>query len=149
MAEMALDPRSTMNAVSAGAGSPPEDPPALLSQPLGSAEPLAPVRQMDELERLHRAWAALTAPAPIPRSNVSDRIRAVMAGEPVATAERQDRSLIGQLIQAVDTLGARCDQLTDRLERLETLLEETVSALGADLVAVRAALTRPDPGAGD
>jgi hypothetical protein len=104
---------------------------------------------MDELERLHRAWAALTAPAPIPRSNVSDRIRAVMASEPVATAERQDRSLIGQLIQAVDTLGARCDQLTDRLEHLETLLEETVSALGADLVAVRAALTRPDPGAGD
>jgi hypothetical protein len=72
-----------------------------------------------------------------------------MAGEPVATAERQDRSLIGQLIQAVDTLGVRCDQLTDRLERLETLLEETVGALGADLVAVRAALPRPEQGVGD
>ncbi len=147
MAEMALDPRTIMNAVSAG--NPPEDPPALLSQPLGSAEPLPPVRQTNELQRLHRAWAELTAPPTISRGNVSGRIRAVMAGEPVASAEREDRNLIGQLIQAVDTLGVRCDQLTDRLERLETLLEETVSALGADLVAVRAALRRPDQGVGD
>ena len=65
-----------------------------------------------------------------------------MASEPAATAQQQDRVLIGQLIQAADTLGARCDQLADRLERLEDLLEETVTALGGDLIAMRAALQR-------
>ena len=63
-----------------------------------------------------------------------------MASESVATAERQDRTLIGQLIQAVDTVGARCDELANRVERLEALLDEAVSALGADLIAVRVAL---------
>jgi hypothetical protein len=48
----------------------------------------------------------------------------------------------------VDTLGARCDELAVRVERIETLLEEVVTALGADLVAVRIALERRDPSPG-
>jgi hypothetical protein len=145
---MALDPRSIMNDVVGKAANPPEEPPALLSQPLGWDEHLPPVRQADELERLHRTWAGLATPPPISRRDLMGRIRAVMASEPVATAERQDRTLIGQLIQAVDTLGARCDELAGRVERLETLLDETVSSFGADVVAVRAALQRLEQGVG-
>ena len=148
MAEMALNPRSLMSDGAAGAGDPLEDAPTLLSQPLGPGEHLPPVRAADELERLHRAWAGLATPPPTSRRELTGRLRAALANEPVASAERQDRALIGQLIQAVDTLGARCDELADRVARLETLLEETVTALGADLVAVRAALQRPDQGVG-
>jgi hypothetical protein len=62
-------------------------------------------------------------------------------------AQRRDRALVGSVIQAVDAVARRCDELADRVVELEAVVSEVVDVLGAELTRLRAMLVAAqDPG---
>jgi hypothetical protein len=71
------------------------------------------------------------------RTRVESAVSAV-----TGPAQRQDRAILATIIQAVDAVARRCDELAGRVAELEAVIGEVVDVLGADLVRVRAELAR-------
>jgi hypothetical protein len=173
---MALDPRDIVNdiqrrslgaagsTVDAGAGGTDTtdgEAPLLLSRPVPSRPPLAPLRDEPTVAAMHEAWARARdvdqdsgqQPRSL-RTRVESAVSAV-----TGPAQRQDRAVLANVIQAVDAVARRCDELVGRVAELEAVIGEVVDVLGADLVQVRAELARrsaasgvgenKDPRAGD
>ena len=143
---MTVDPQEVVDGVARRAHDlAATEPPALLRRPIEPPPPLPPVRQSDEVQALHRGWEALaagTAGAARP-SGVGGKVRsrvASVAADLGLAGPQPDRALLGDLIRAVDAVAARADQLADRLAAVEAVLPELVTALGEDLVRLRAAL---------
>ncbi|HVX21091.1 MAG TPA: hypothetical protein VHB02_07075 [Acidimicrobiales bacterium] len=90
------------------------------------------------------AWAQLHAAAPpTTAGSLPQKFRTkarAIATDLVGHDQRDDRALIESLIHAVDTLALRCDELANRLARLDDAVGEVVDVLGADLVRLRAAV---------
>jgi len=139
---MARDPRAIVDQVRAQAHQiGPPDPPALLDHAVGSAPPLGSIRQTPEITEMHDAWLRIHGPD----SSASGIRRRTMhrLGAASSDAEHAARELTGDLIRAVDVLAQRCDDLAARLSSLEELVEEVITVMAADLVAIRAALSTP------
>lgn len=136
---MALDPRDTVN-----------DAPTLLSRPVPSQHPLAPLRDELAVAAMHEAWAQAHDPDHATgadrvgeglRGSLRTRVESAMSAV-TGPGERRDRAVVASVIQAVDAVARRCDELTGRVAELEAVIGEVVDVLGADLVRVRAELAR-------
>jgi hypothetical protein len=116
--------------------------PQLLSHPLDPARRVEPIKANPDLQTLHRRWAAGSTPRP--GSGLVGRLRRRAGAVALAAlnAPEDDHALIGNLISTADALAVRCDELAAQLNVLETTLAEVVTALGSDLVEIRAALAR-------
>jgi len=159
---MALDPRDIVNDVrrealrsdsgttnvdSASGG---DDAPALLPRPVPSRSPLSPLRDEPTVAAMHEAWArARDADQDSGQQPRSLRTRVESAVSAVTgPAQRQDRAILANVIQAIDAVARRCDELAGRVAELEAVIGEVVDVLGADLVRVRAELARRSAASG-
>jgi hypothetical protein len=120
--------------------SPDEVPPATYSRPTDPPPALTPVRASSPQVELHQAWqqSASTTPGATPSATLGHQARRLVN----RGLGRTDRELIAQLIRAVDTVAARCDELSDRLASQQVLLDEVATALTEEVTAIRAKLAR-------
>ena len=51
-----------------------------------------------------------------------------------------DQVIIADLIRAVDAVAARCDELSDRLQHQQIVLDDAVTIFGEELTRIRAEL---------
>lgn len=158
---MALEPHETVEAVRRQAHRPaPADPPRLLQHPPGVGPAFEPIREAEPLAAAHRHWrdASLgtdhpTAHPPSTGTGVQrladeakhlvKRRLSAAVGDELARIEQIDRALIGDLVQVVDLIAARLDELGRRLLSLESLVEEVVMVTSEELTALRASITPP------
>jgi hypothetical protein len=49
-----------------------------------------------------------------------------------------DREIVADLIRAIDALALRCDELTDRLEHQNIVLDDAVTIFGEEMTRLRA-----------
>lgn len=118
-------------------------PPRLLEHSADPPTPLEPVQELPPIADLHGHWAdvhALRAPQPTV-AGVAAKVRArvaTVAGGAARGDQRDDRALIGDLIQAVDALATRSDELARRLDQLQSVVDELIGAVGEELVQLRA-----------
>jgi hypothetical protein len=128
---MASDPRGH---VSAG------DAPRVLTQAPHGGPPLSPVRASDEVRALHTEWSRAHGPAPSRGPGWQGRLRTLARRIARRSPQGQefDHALIGRLINAVDTLAARCDELAARLSTLDEVLGEFVTVTSEDLTRIAA-----------
>lgn len=152
MAPVAIDPHRVVNDVSRSAHDiDPDAPPVLLGRPTEPGPELPAMHEVEALQKLHQQWQDAHRPPAQPSGAVqSARQRAGTLARNVSslsTRERpqEDRALIGRLIQVVDLLASRCDELADRLHRLESALDEVSSASAEELTRIRAALAGRQP----
>lgn len=143
---MALDPRDIVTDLSKRAHRPDDEPPTMLSRPVPVDRPPTSVRQDPAVTAMHEAWAQVHAPGGAAGTGSggkrSLRARAdAVAGALLSNVSQHDRALVGSVIQAVDAVARRCDELGDRVHELEQLLGEVVEVLGADLTRIRAHLS--------
>lgn len=144
---------------SARAGTTDLAPPRLLARPADPPPPPPPLARSEQVSQLHRRWAQLHGappgggpPAPehgepekgAPRvpGGVRAKVRAKVATA-AAGVQQADRAMTGDLIQAVDTLARRIDELTTRLTDLEALVQDVVDTVSEDLVRLQVALATP------
>jgi hypothetical protein len=143
-------------------------PPVMFHHTLGAHEPLEPLRPGPEIQDLHAGWVALhAAHQPVPPAQAEEagaptpqgarqRIRANAVARARALATRlvvtepapqppPERALIGALIRATDALAARCDEISERLQTLESSLTEAIEVFSEELTFLRAALARSEP----
>jgi uncharacterized protein YPO0396 len=139
---MANDPRGH---VSTG------DAPRLLIHTPHGGPPLPPMRASDEVRALHVQWARAHGAAASHGARWRGRLWALtrriarrIVRRP-AQGQEGDHELIGRLINAVDSLAARCDELTARLSTLDDALAEFVTVTSEDLTRIAA---RHAPGTG-
>ncbi len=147
MAEVALEPRVLVDDVTSRSHDPASlDAPQPLSRPTDPPAPFAPLREDDDVSGVHAAWARVhEAEGREPPRGLAARV-----GAASASAQRDDRGLIGDLIRANDAVARRCDELAGRVADLEALVAEIVTVVSEDLTHVRALLaTPPRGGAGD
>lgn len=125
-----------------------------------------PIGQSEAVARLHRRWAQLngapvtstgvgaaappdagTGPSPLGASaggaripgGVRAKVRAKVATA-AAGVQQADRAIAGDLVQAVDALAGRIDDLFVRVAELESLVQDVVDVMSEDLSRLRAAL---------
>jgi len=82
----------------------------------------------------------VTPPARDPADTGFERRLRRLAKAALGHLQRSDRLMMGELVDAVEAIGNRVDELSDCLATLEALVEEVVQVLGEDLVQVRAIL---------
>ncbi|MGH9088374.1 MAG: hypothetical protein ACRDYZ_09725 [Acidimicrobiales bacterium] len=148
---MTLDPQQLVNDVSRRSHDrAAEVPPVVLEKSADAPPSLAPVREAPQVATMHDRWArvhdgaaGLGASAGAAGAGVRAKVRArvvTAAAEATRTSQQDDRTLIGDLIRAVDALAIRSDELSERLGHLQSVVEGVIAALGADVVQLRAAL---------
>lgn|GEM_PF-4008723 len=132
-------------------------PPDVLAEPAAPNPLPPPIHEADEVTTLHTNWARLAAgggeeppQAQVAgggrvRAKVRARVAAATAAN-AATAQSQDRGLVGDLIRAVDAIAQRVDDLGARLNRLERLVQVVFDTLSEDLVRVLVAVDRSNEG---
>jgi hypothetical protein len=129
---------------------PAEEPaPRMFQRATDVPAPLPSVRHGDQVATLHREWV---------------RVASVVAGEDTSVRQRLgrlarrvtgrgsagiDRSMIADLIRAVDAVAERCDALTERLAHHDVVMDDVVTIYGEELTRLRvelAALAAGVPG---
>jgi hypothetical protein len=98
---------------------------------------LPPVRQADDLVKLHTEWIRISMPpagqstALWPRLTRAVRRVAKRGPGPV------DREMIADLIRAIDAVAARCDVIADRLDHQNIVVNDAVTIFGEELTRLR------------
>jgi hypothetical protein len=101
-------------------------------------EPLPPVREADDVVKLHREWIRISMP-PAGQSTglwprLVGRLRRITRRAPGAV----DREMIADLIRAIDAVAARCDVIADRLDHQNVVVNDAVTIFGEELTRLRA-----------
>jgi hypothetical protein len=100
-------------------------------------DPMPSVRHGEQVSTLHREWIRITSPptgqsgSPRQRlSRLAQRLRGTV-----------DQVFIADMIRAVDALAARCDELSDRLQHQQIVLDDAITIFGEELTRLRAEST--------
>jgi hypothetical protein len=115
------------------------EPPAMFSRPADAPEPLTPLRSQDELVAIHVEWQRMHAqpdPALQPTGGRLRRKAKSLVNRAVGNA---DRELLGDLIRAIDTVAARCDELSERLSSQQIVVGDAARIFGEEITQLRAA----------
>jgi hypothetical protein len=109
-------------------------------------EVLPPVREADDVVKLHREWIRISMP-PAGQSSalwprLVRRVRQITRRGPGAV----DREMIADLIRAIDAVAARCDVIADRLDHQNVVVNDAITIFGEELTRLR---TESAPGPGD
>lgn len=147
MVPVEIEPDQVMREVAERARALASEPPRLLRKPPGTGSRLPPIRESDALAAVHRDWAEVHATeqgrSVEPGGGVRARVRAKVttaAAEAALHSQQADRFLIGDLIRGLDAVAMRVDEIGERLQLLEAVVDELVIATGQDLTSIRAAL---------
>jgi hypothetical protein len=105
----------------------------MYSRPTEVPDQLSPVRASREVSDLHAKWAGLHAASEGP----AVRARQKLLGTIHRVLGRSDDVLVGDLIRAVDVLAARCDELANRMERIEAVVADIAGPLGQDVARLQ------------
>jgi hypothetical protein len=107
---------------------------------------LPPIREADDVVKMHRAWIRISTP-PTPGQSTALWPRLVRLLRRVANRGpgAVDREMIGDLIRAIDAVAARCDVIADRLDHQNIVVNDAVTIFGEELTRLRAE-SAPDLG---
>jgi hypothetical protein len=117
----------------------PGDPtPSMFRRAADVHDPLPPVREADDVVKLHREWIRISMP-PAGQSTawwprLTRLLRRITRGGPGAV----DREMIADLIRAIDAVAARCDVIADRLDHQNVVVNDAVTIFGEELTRLRA-----------
>jgi hypothetical protein len=121
----------------------PEEPfgdptPSMFRRAADVHDPLPPVRQADDVVKLHREWIRISTPqaaqSRAPWRRLVRLVRRVVGKGPGAV----DREMIADLIRAIDAVAARCDVIADRLDHQNVVVNDAVTIFGEELTRLRA-----------
>ena len=111
-------------------------------------DPMLSVRHGEQVAKLHREWIRITTPptgqSRSPRQRLSRIARRIGNRLPASV----DQVFIADLIRAVDAVAARCDELSDRLQHQQIVLDDAVTIFGEELTRIRAELASRGGGDG-
>jgi hypothetical protein len=131
----------------------PDDPtPSMFRRAADVHDPLPPVREAENVVKLHREWIRISTPPAGVSSALWPRlvrlVRRIVGRGPGAV----DREMIADLIRAIDAVAARCDVIADRLDHQNVVVNDAVTIFGEELTRLRAESTpllgdagRPSP----
>jgi hypothetical protein len=101
-------------------------------------DPLPPIREADDVVKLHREWIRISAPQAGQSRALWPRlvrvVRRIVGKGPGAV----DREMIADLIRAIDAVAARCDVIADRLDHQNVVVNDAVTIFGEELTRLRA-----------
>jgi len=126
-------------------GQPGDPTPSMFRRAADVHDPLPPVRQAEDVVKLHREWIRISAPpagqsgAPWPR--LVRMVRRIVGKGPGVV----EREMIADLIRAIDAVAARCDVIADRLDHQNVVVNDAVTIFGEELTRLRAE-SAPGPG---
>jgi hypothetical protein len=122
-----------------------EPPPSMFRRVADVHDPLPPVRQAEDVVKLHREWIRISAPRGEQSRALWPRlvrlVRRIARRGPGAV----DREMIADLIRAIDAVAARCDVIADRLDHQNVVVDDAVTIFGEELTRLRAE-SAPVPG---
>jgi hypothetical protein len=99
---------------------------------------LAPIRQAEDVVKLHREWIRISTPQAARSGALWPRlvrvVRRIVGKGPGAV----DREMIADLIRAIDAVAARCDVIADRLDHQNVVVNDAVTIFGEELTRLRA-----------
>ncbi len=121
-----------------------DDPtPSMFQRAADVHDVLPPVREADDVVKLHREWIRISMPPAGQSSALWPRfvrlVRRITRRAPGAV----DREMIADLIRAIDAVAARCDVIADRLDHLNIVVNDAVTIFGEELTRLR---TESPPG---
>jgi hypothetical protein len=117
-----------------------ETPPTMFRRPTDPPDPLPPLRETEQLVRLHAEWARLHAP-----SSDSQSLRSRVGARARAARLRlggADRRYIGDVVRAVDVIALRCDELSERVTQMTVSADDVARVLGEEVTELRAVVER-------
>jgi hypothetical protein len=118
-----------------------DTPPAMFQRPTDPCQPLPPLRSGGQIARMHTEWARLDAATGY-TSSVGDRLRVKARSAAARVTGSADRHFLADLVRAVDAVAARCDELSERVGKLEVVADDLARILGEEITQLRAAVER-------
>jgi hypothetical protein len=99
---------------------------------------LSPIRQADDVVKLHREWIRISTPPAGQPTSLWSRLVRVMRRVANRGPGAIDREMIADLIRAIDAVAARCDVIADRLDHQNIVVNDAVTIFGEELTRLRA-----------
>jgi hypothetical protein len=125
------------------ASDPEDDAPRMFQRSSDVPPPLPHLRHGEQISRLHSEWIVRIVPPTRPSSGQ----RAIRVIRRVANrAGSVDREIVADLIRAIDALATRCDELADRLEHQQIVVDDAVNIFGEELTRLRTTAGSLDAG---
>jgi hypothetical protein len=118
-----------------------DTPPTMFQRPTDPCQPPPPLRSGGPIARMHTEWARLDA-APGNTSSVGDRLRVKARSVAARVTGSADRQFLAELVRAVDAVAARCDELSERVGKLDVIADDLTRILGEEITQLRAAVER-------
>ena len=100
-----------------------DTPPTMFQRPTDPCRPPPPLRSGGPIARMHTEWARLDA-APGNTSSVGDRLRVKARSVAARVTGSADRQFLAELVRAVDAVAARCDELSERVGKLDVIADD-------------------------
>ena len=116
-------------------------PPAMFRRPTDPPGPLPALRGAGAVATMHLEWerqfatsAYAAALGPRLRRRVRSAASKIMGGT--------DGEFLADLVRAVDTVAARCDEISERLVTMEIVVDDLARILGEEITQLRAEVQR-------
>jgi hypothetical protein len=118
------------------------DPPAMFSRPADAPAPMAPIRGIPELTRIHVEWQRMHTTPEAALQPTGGRLRRKAKALINRAVGNADRELMGDLIRAIDAVATRCDELAERLSSQQIVIGDAARIFGEEITQLRAATAR-------
>jgi hypothetical protein len=113
----------------------------MLSQPSDPLVLLQSLARSEHIIRMHTDWARLDG-GPDARLTSGPKIRQRVQAVSLRLLGGSHRELLADLIRAVDAVAVRCDELSGRIGKLESVADDLARVLGEEVTQLRAAVQR-------
>jgi hypothetical protein len=129
-------------------GWPDDSAPSVFQRASDVPDPLPPVRQSDDVVKLHNEWVRISSPPAGQSAALAPRLVRLLRRIANRAPGSIDREMIADLIRALDTVAARCDAIADRLDHQTVVVDDAITIFGEELTRLRAeAALRAHPAA--
>lgn len=112
--------------------------PSMFQRAADVHELLPPVRQADDVVKLHREWIRISMPPAGESSALWPRLTRLVRRVAKRGPGAVDREMIADLIRAIDAVAARCDVIADRLDHQNIVVNDAITIFGEELTRLRA-----------
>ena len=112
--------------------------PSMFQRAADVHELLPPVREADDVVKLHREWIRISTPQAAQSGALWPRLVRVVRRMVGRGPGAVDREMIADLIRAIDVVAARCDVIADRLDHQNVVVNDAVTIFGEELTRLRA-----------
>jgi hypothetical protein len=116
-------------------------PPAMFQRPTDPPGPLPALRGVGAVATMHLEWERQFAP-PADAAAVGPRLRRRLRSAASKIMGGADGEFLADLVRAVDTVAARCDEISERLVTIEIVVDDLAHVLGEEIAQLRAEVRR-------